>query len=97
MKKGKKLLMFSASILTCALLPIMGSQGGNSSFGLTREVQKGNYENKGKFDTDFETYEDATKAADEHNLKLSEEGNTLLKNTDNALPMSLDSKLSVFE
>lgn len=96
MKKGKKLLMFSASILTCALLPIMGSQGGNSSFGLIREVQKGNYENKGKFDTDFETYEDATKAADEHNLKLSEEGNTLLKNTDNALPMSLDSKLSVF-
>lgn len=96
MKKGKKLLMFSASILTCALIPVLGTQGGNSSFGFASKVQKGSYENKGKFDTDFETYEDAQKAADAHNLKLSEEGNTLLKNIEDSLPMSTDTKLSVF-
>lgn len=55
-----------------------------------------NLDSKGKFYTDYDTFAEAKKAAQDLNLRLSEEGNSLLKNTDKSLPMAEGSKLSVF-
>lgn len=56
----------------------------------------GSRENAGKFTTDFATFADAKEAAEDLNERMTEEGNTLLKNTDNALPMPKGTRLSVF-
>ncbi len=71
--------------------------GKNSTTLNVRALNKlGSLENAGKFSTDFETFADAKAAANDLNEKLSEEGNTLLKNVDDTLPMPVGSRLSVF-
>ncbi len=56
----------------------------------------GSRENAGKFTTDFATFADAKEAANDLNERMTEEGNTLLKNIDNTLPMAKGTRLSVF-
>lgn len=60
-------------------------------------VKSGFSENKGKFYTDYATKEEQQVAAQKVSIRLAEEGFTLLKNADNALPLKADeNKLTLF-
>lgn len=69
----------------------------NSVFGGERRVLKsGDPERYQRYKADYVNKEETLAAANDFNEEISEEGIVLLKNTDNALPLQKNSKVTVF-
>lgn len=86
MGKYKKLYSFSPAVLGALFAaPLLLSSTA------AKEPVYGNY-----FNSDYGTREEVIDASNEHNRKIVDEGITLLKNEDNALPLKSGSKISIF-
>ena len=59
---------------------------------VTPSASTGTLSAKGKFNPDFASFEEEQLAAKELTIKIAEEGDVLLKNANNALPLSEDEK-----
>lgn len=90
-KKGNKKLMvlaaFAASVAIGATVP-----GASTSISAFAEMMAG----KGNYYSDFSSIEDLQKEAAKLGEELAEEGMTLLKNKDNALPLKGSERVNVF-
>ena len=97
MKINKLLKKVAGTIASMALLSCMVSTnvGGTISALADRYVAPepmfGNY-----FTADYNSKTEAMNAADDLNIEICEEGFTLLKNEDKALPLAENAKVSVF-
>lgn len=76
----------------CAGLAVL--VGGSSMTGLAAETSGTGYDSM--YYTDYATLEEALKGAGELTEDIAAEGTTLLKNTDNALPLETGAQVSVF-
>lgn len=92
MTKHKKQTKKLMSMLAVAMTMVVGagSLGVSAAFADT----DGSY--AGKYYTDYNTFEEAKKAAEELTREIAQEGDVLLKNKDNALPLSGREWVSVF-
>lgn len=75
----------------CVMTGVVFSPGTASAYVAPEKPASGNY-----FTPDYQTKDEAMQAADDLNEQICEEGFTLLKNEDNALPLGEGAKVSVF-
>ncbi len=87
-KTGKKLMSLVA--VAMAMTVSVSSVGVSAVFGDTANPYAG------KYYTDYASFEEAKKAAEELTREIAQEGDVLLKNKDNALPLSGKEWVSVF-
>mgnify|MGYP002802509927 CR=1 FL=1 len=94
MAKQKKTAKKITALLALSISLAVGTTSlGTSLLTFADEVSK-SYE--GKYYTDYDSMEDAKKAAEDLTRELAQEGDVLLKNKDNALPLSGKEWVSVF-
>lgn len=96
MKKGETMKKTSYALVGLLSLCTLLAPRNDVELGTSTLRKLGSLQNAGKFTTDFETFSDAKKAAEDLNERMCEEGNTLLKNIDGTLPMEKGTRLSVF-
>lgn len=82
-KAGKRLMSLSAAVMFAAVSVCPTSVSAADSYG-------------GKYYTDYTTFAEAKAAAEELTREIAQEGDVLLKNKDNALPLSGGEWVSVF-
>ena len=75
----------------CVMTGVVFSPGTASAYVAPEKPASGNY-----FTPDYQSKDEAMQAADDLNEQICEEGFTLLKNEDNALPLGEGAKVSVF-
>ena len=84
-KKHVRLGFISLTIIICIAIAI--SAAASMSFSGRASAADSVIPADGKYYSDFDTFEEAQAAAADLNVEISGEGNVLLKNKDNALPM----------
>lgn len=89
-RQNKKILFGLCSLSLAAAITFGGASFSASAYEAPKPTF-GNY-----YTADYESKEEAMKAADAINERICEEGFTLLKNADNALPLKKGAKISVF-
>ena len=88
---SKKRCLFSLSALAVGARVFSGTSSFTGLSGTTARKKQGD-----KYYPGFSTLEEAQKAAQDLNVELSAEGNVLLKNENNTLPLGIGSYVSVF-
>ena len=92
MTKHRKPMKKVMSMLAVAMTMVVGA----GSMGVSAFADTANKPYEGKYYTDYNTFEEAKKAAEELTREIAQEGDVLLKNKDNALPLSGREWVSVF-
>lgn len=92
--KAKKLTVATLSLLSVALASVLG--GANSAAIEQNAMRLAGKTYTGKFYSAYGSFAEVVAAGQQLNVEINEEGYTLLKNADNALPLKGVKKISVF-
>ena len=94
MSKQKKTAKKVGSLIALSMVLAVGATSLGTSLSAFAAAASDSY--AGKYYTDYDSLKDAKKAAEELTRELAQEGDVLLKNKDNALPLSGKEWVSVF-
>ena len=94
MAKQKKTAKKVGSLIALSMVLAVGATSLGTSLSAFAAAASDSY--AGKYYTDYDSLKDAKKAAEELTRELAQEGDVLLKNKDNALPLSGKEWVSVF-
>ena len=94
MAKQKKTAKKIGSLIALSMVLAVGATSLGTSLNALAAAASQSY--AGKYYTDYDSLKDAKKAAEELTRELAQEGDVLLKNKDNALPLSGKEWVSVF-